>query len=261
LWALTSLGAIVLTPEVHEIATSGQRSLDEIRKHLRARITRLERSTYFDVLEISPLAEYPEIEASYQLLGSRYSPHALQRYDLGELVSHVKPTWELVEKARNVLVDDAHRGRYTDYLRQHIATMKTQWAIDPNDSRLAVEAFARGQAALGEGDAHKAMSHFAKAARHHPGHPDYEATLAWVRYRVQVASGRDQVEQAKLERAAVEGYLVGCRPWPRALVALALLCAAGGDAESARWHLAIALSIDPNVPAAAQLAQRLGLRR
>jgi len=261
LWALTSLGAIVLTPEVHDIATSGQRSLDEIRKHLRARITRLERSTYFDVLEISPLAEYPEIEASYQLLGSRYSPRALQRYDLGELVSHVKPTWELVEKARNVLVDDAHRGRYTDYLRQHIATMKTQWAIDPNDSRLAVEAFARGQAALGEGDAHKAMSHFAKAARHHPGHPDYEATLAWVRYRVQVASGRDQVEQAKLERAAVEGYLVGCRPWPRALVALALLCAAGGDAESARWHLAIALSIDPNVPAAAQLAQRLGLRR
>jgi hypothetical protein len=45
------------------------------------------------------------------------------------------------------------------------------------------------------------------------------------------------------------------------LVALALLCAAGGDADSARWHLAIALSIDPNVPAAAQLAQRLGLRR
>jgi hypothetical protein len=55
--------------------------------------------------------------------------------------------------------------------------------------------------------------------------------------------------------------LVGCRPWPRALVALALLCAASNDADSARWHLAIALSIDPNVPAAAQLAQRLGLRR
>jgi hypothetical protein len=261
LWALASLDAIAITPEPLDPTTPGQRSLDEIRKHLRARVARLERSTYFDVLEITPLAEYAEIEASYQLLGSRYSPPALQRYDLGELVSHIRPTWELIEKARNVLIDDAHRGRYTDYLRQNLASMKTQWAIDTHDSKLAAEAFTRGQAALGEGDAHKAMSHFAKAARHHPGHPDYEATLAWVRYRVQVASGRDQVSEAQTERKAVEGYLVGCRPWPRALVALALLCAAGGDADSARWHLAIALSIDPNVPAAAQLAQRLGLRR
>ena len=261
LWALCSLGAITITAEVPDPVTPGQRSLDEIRKHLRARIARLERSTYFDVLEITPLADYPEIEASYQLLGSRYSPRALQRYDLAELVTHIKPTWDLIEKARNVLVDDAHRGRYADYLRQNLPAMKTQWAIDPKASELAAEAFSRGQAALGGGDAHKAMSQFAMAARHHPGHPDYEATLAWVRYRVQVASGRDQVEHARIERAAVEGYLVGCRPWPRALVALALLCAAGGDADSARWHLAIALSIDPNVPAAAQLAQRLGLRR
>ena len=119
----------------------------------------------------------------------------------------------------------------------------------------------RGQAALGEGDAHRAMGHFAMAARNHPGHPDYEATLAWVRFRVQVASGKDQVESARIERKVVESHLVGCRPWPRALVALALLCSASGDADSARWHLAIALSIDPNVPAAAQLAQRLGLRR
>ncbi|CAN5615513.1 hypothetical protein BH11MYX1_BH11MYX1_30020 [soil metagenome] len=261
LWMLASLGAIVVTPEVHDPITPGRRSLDEIRKHLRARVTRLERSTYFDVLEITPLAEYPEIEASYRLLGSRYSPAALQRYDLAELVSHIEPTWELIEKARNVLVDDAHRGRYTDYLRQNLPTLRTEWAIDPRDSQAATEAFTRGQAALGEGDAHKAMGHFAKAARLHPGHPDHEATLAWVRFRVQVASGRDSKEMATLERKLVEGYLVGCRPWPRALVALALLCAAAGDPDSARWHLAIALSIDPNVPAAAQLAQRLGLRR
>ncbi len=261
LWMLASLGAIVVTPEVHDPTTPARRSLDEIRKHLRARVTRLERSTYFDVLEITPLAEYAEIEASYRLLGSRYSPAALARYDLAELVTHIVPTWDLIEKARGVLVDDAHRGRYTDYLRQHLAALRTEWAIDTRDSQAATAAFAIGQAALGEGDAHKAMGHFAKAARLHPGHPDYEATLAWVRFRVQVASGRDAKEMALLERKAVEGYLVGCRPWPRALVALALLCAAGGDADSARWHLAIALSIDPNVPAAAQLAQRLGLRR
>lgn len=261
LWALASMGAIDVTAEVRDPGTPARRSLDEIRKHLRARVERLERSTYYDVLEITPLAEYEEIEASYRLLGSRYSPQALQRYDLGELVTHVKPTWDLIEKARMVLVDDAQRGRYTDYLRTNLANMKTRWAVNTGDTQLAVEAFTRGQAALGEGDAHKAMGHFAKAARLQPGHPDYEATLAWVRYRVQVASGKDPIEQARVERAEVEGYLVGCRPWPRALVALALLCASGGDADSARWHLAIALSIDPNVPAAAQLAQRLGLRR
>jgi len=261
LWALTSLGAIELTAEVRDPGTAARRSLDEIRKHLRARVARLEKSTYFDVLEITPLAEYAEIEASYQLLGSRYSPPALARYDLAELVTHVSPTWDLIEKARSILVDHAQRGRYTDYLRKNLSGMRTLWAIGVDDSRAAAEAFVKGQAALGEGDAHKAMSHFAKAARHQPGHPDYEATLAWVRFRVQVAAGKSAVEQAVLERREVEGYLVGCRPWPRALVALALLCAAGNDADSARWHLAIALSIDPNVPAAAQLAQRLGLRR
>jgi hypothetical protein len=261
LWALTSLGAIELTAEVRDVATPGRRSLDEIRRHLRARTSRLDRSTYYDVLEITPLAEYPEIETAYQLVGSRYSPRALARYDLAELVSHVTPTWDLVEKARTVLVDHAQRGRYTDYLRLHLHEMKTSWAIDVASSKTAIEAFARGQAALGEGDAHNAMSHFAMAARHHPNHPDYEATLAWVRFRVQVASGKDPIETAQQERKVVESHLVGCRPWPRALVALALLCSASGDADSARWHLAIALSIDPNVPAAAQLAQRLGLRR
>jgi hypothetical protein len=261
LWALTSLGAIDLTPEVRDVATPARRSLDEIRKHLRARVARLERSTYFDVLEITPLAEYPEIETAYQLVGSRYSPRALARYDLAELVALAAPTWEIVEKARAVLVDHAQRGRYTDYLRAHIHQMRTTWAIDVASSKTAADAFARGQAALGEGDAHKAMGQFAMACRHHAGHPDYEATLAWVRYRVQVESGKEPSETARQERAAVEQFLVGRRPWPRALVALALLCAAAGDPDSARWHLAIALSIDPNVPAAAQLAQRLGLRR
>lgn len=261
LWALTSLGAIHLTAEVDNVATPARRSLDEIRKHLRVRMKRLERSTYFDVLEITPLAEYPEIEAAYQLLGSRYSPQALARYDLADLAALVAPTWDLVEKARSVLVDDAQRGRYTDYLRSRLSEMKTTWAIDMAAMKAASEAFARGQAALGEGDAHKAMGHFASACRHHPNHPDYEATLAWVRFRVQVASGKDQREAAQAERATVEDQLVGRRPWPRALVALALLCAATGDPDSARWHLAIALSIDPNAPAAVQLAQRLGLRR
>ena len=73
--------------------------------------------------------------------------------------------------------------------------------------------------------------------------------------------GKDQREAAIAERRPSRSISLGRRPWPRALVALALLCAAGGDADAARWHLHIALQIDPNVPAAAQLAQRLGMRR
>lgn len=261
LWALGSMGAITLTAEIRDVATPGRRALAEIRDHLRARAARLERSTYFDVLEIPPLAEYPDIEASYQLIGRRYSPKALQRFDLAELATLVDPTWEVVKKARMTLVDDAARGRYVEWLRQHLRELETRWAIDERSLRDAADAFARGQQALADGDVHRAMGDFARACRTHPGHPDYEANLAWVRFRVQVAAGKDQQAMATAERKNVEQYLVGCRPWPRALVALALLCAAGGDADAARFHLHTALSVDPNVPAAQALARRLGMRR
>jgi len=261
LWALGSLGALAMTPEVYDCATPSRRALSEIRNHLRARKTRLDRGSYFDVLEIQPLAEFPEIEAAYRLLGGRYSPKALDRFDLAELAPLAKPTWELVEKARMTLVDHAARGRYTEWLRQHLHELDTRWALEERKLADAAEAFARGQKALGEGDVHRAMGDFARACRSHPGHPDYEANLAWVRFRIQVAAGKDQREMAMVERKNVEAQLAGCRPWPRALVALALLCAAGGDPDAARWHLHIALQIDPKVPAAAQLAQRLGMRR
>ncbi|HEX5064453.1 MAG TPA: hypothetical protein VFV99_33990, partial [Kofleriaceae bacterium] len=261
LWCLGSMGALVMSPEVHDLATAPRRALDESRNHLRARTQWAARTSYFDVLEISPLAEYPEIEAGYRLVGARYSPKALSRFDLAELAGLGKPLWEQVEKARMTLVDHAMRGRYTEWLRQHLAEIDTVWAIEEHRIKDAAEAFARGQQTLASGDVHRAMGEFARACRNHPGHPDYEANLAWVRLRVQVAAGKDQREVAAEERQNVEAYLAGRRPWPRALVALALLCAAAGDADAARWHLHIALQIDPNVPAAAQLAQRLGMRR
>lgn len=261
LWALTSMGALAMSPEVNDVATAPRRALAEIRDHLRARTERMARSTYFDVLEISPLAEFEEIEAAYRLVGARYSPKSLSRFDLAELAPHVKPTWELVEKARMTLVDHAARGRYMDWIRANLAKLETIWSIPETQIKDATEAFARGQQVLAQGDAHRAMGDFARACRNHPGHPDYEANLAWARFRVAVAGGRDQREAALAERRTVEEYLLGRRPWPRALVALALLCAAGGDADAARWHLHIALQIDPNVPAAAALAQRLGMRR
>lgn len=261
LWALGSMGALDFSPEVRDVATAPRRMLDDMRKNLRARTARLERSTFYDVLEITPLAEYPEIEEAVRLVGQRYSPEVLEAYDLAELTPMVQPTWDLIEKARSVLVDHAARGRYHDWLRQKLPELKTVWAIDPPTVSAAAAAFTKGQAALGEGDVHRAMSELAIACRKFPGHPEYEANFAWARYRVQVASGRDRVEAAVTERKNIEEMLMGCRVWPRALVALALLCAASGDADAARWHLYIALQADPNVPAAAQLAQRLGMRR
>ncbi|HMG21266.1 MAG TPA: J domain-containing protein [Kofleriaceae bacterium] len=261
LWALGSMSALAFTPEVHDIATPARRALAEIRGHLRARAARLERSTFYDVLEITPLAEIEDIEAAYQLVARRFAPDALAAHDLAELASLIQPTWELVDKARTVLVDHPQRGRYHDWLRQRLPGLRTVWAIDPSTAAAAAAAFARGQRSLGDGDVHKAMSELAAACRQFPGHPEYEASLAWARYRVQVGSGRDRIEAAIAERAALEDLLRGRRPWPRALVALALLCTAAGDVDAARWHLHTALTVDPGVPAAAQLAQRLGMRR
>ncbi|MDB4952939.1 MAG: yedW1 [Myxococcales bacterium] len=261
LWTLASLGAIDLTPEVRDVATPQRRMLHELRAHLRARAARLEHSTYYDVLEITVQAEYLEIEDAHRLVGARFSPQVLARFDLAELAALVKPSWDLVEKARTVLIDHAQRGRYHDWLRQKLPELKTVWAIEPSAVKAATEAFARGQKLLGEGDVHRAITDFATACRNHPGHPDYEANLAWARFRVQVASGKDQREAAISERKLVEGLMQGCRPWPRALVALAMLCAAAGDPESARWHIHVALTFDPKLPAAVALAQRLGLRR
>lgn len=261
LWTLGSLGALDFTPEVRDVATAPRRLLTDLRAHIRARVARLEKSTYYDVLELTPLAEYEHIEAAYRSVASRFAPQVLEAHDLSELAVHVQPLWEQVEKARSVLVDHAARGRYHDFLRQKLDTLTTVWAIEPSSVNAAGEAFARGQRALGEGDVHKAMSDLAVACRHFPGHPDYEANFAWARYRVQVASGKDRVEGAVKERQQLEALLLGCRPWPRALVPLALLCAAANDADSARWHLHTALTIDPTIPAAAQLAQRLGMRR
>ena len=261
LWTLASMGAIDLTPEVRDVATPARRALAEIRQHLRRRQALLEKSTLYDVLELTPLAEYPEIERAYQLVAWRYSPQALARYDLADCAPLVQPSWEQVEKARRVLVDDAERGRYGDYLRQHLRELQTTWAIAPDAIKAAAEAFARGQKTLGEGDVHRAMGDFAMACRQHPGHPDYEANLAWTRFRVEVASGKDQREAAAAARKSVEELLAGRRPWPRALVALALLCAAGGDPDAARWNLHVSLTIDPHQPVAQQLAQRLGMRR
>jgi hypothetical protein len=127
----------------------------------------------------------------------------------------------------------------------------------PHDRGRAEQAHARGQRALVAGEAFKAVSEMAAAARAHADHPDYEASLALARYRAELARGKSRQEAAAPERVAAEQALAGRRPWPRALVALALLCIGAGDADAARGHLREALAVDPDLPAAKQLMARL----
>ncbi|MCB9559190.1 MAG: tetratricopeptide repeat protein [Kofleriaceae bacterium] len=261
IWALTSVGAAKITREPLDLATPRRRALALIRQHLRGRQARLEKSTFYDILEITPAAETEDIEAAYELVGRRYAPQVLGAFDLGELGTIVEPMWAQVEKARSVMHDISARGRYNDWLRGRWNEIRTRWAIETSAAQTAVESYARGQRALGDGDVHRAVGDLAAAARNHTGHPEYEAGLAWARYRVEAGrDGADRAAIARRERASAEAAMWGTRPWPRANLALALLCAADGDPDSARWHLQEALAIDPNLPAAQQLLARLNRR-
>lgn len=261
IWALASAGAAHITPEPYDLATPRRRALAMIRRHLRARAARLDKATFYDVLEITPAAETEDIEDAVELVSRRYAPNLLAAFDLAELAAGVEPAWQQVEKARGVMHDISARGRYNDWLRTRWNELRTRWAIENLAAKTAAEAYARGQRALGEGDVHRAVGDLAAAARNHPGHPEYEANLAWARYRVEASrDGVDRALVARRERAAAEEATLGTRPWPRANIALALLCAADGDSDSARWHLQEALSIDPNLPAAQALLARLGRR-
>jgi hypothetical protein len=190
-------------------------------------------------------------------LALRYAPQVLAAHDLAELAALTVPSWELVERARATLCDPASRGRYHDWLRTRPA-LRTTWAIEPEQATRAEAAFARGQAALASGDVHRAVGELAQSCRLCPGHPEPEATLACARYRVMSAGGGDRAALARKERAFVEDLLLGRRPWPRAQVALAMLCAAGDDVESAQWYVAQALAVEPNLPGALALRERLG---
>lgn len=257
-WVLGSLGGVTLGPEPPDQSTSARRALTELRAHLRARTERLAKATFYDVLEVTPFAELDDIEIAYRILAWRYGPERTRTTDLGDVAALAGPAWDQIERARKVLNDVAARGRYNDWLRDRWAEIDSTWAVDAAAAAAATEAFGRAQQALTAGDVHRALSEMAVAARNHPGHPEYEAGLAWARYRVEVAGGRDQAEVARRERGVAVRATAGMRPWPRAQLALALLCVADRDLDSARWYLREALAIDPSSPAARQLMSRLG---
>lgn len=257
LWALLSADVAACGKEPPDERTPGRKAVASLRRHLRARHARLKHTTHYDVLEVTQDANPQRVDYAARVLATRFSPDRLRSLDLGDLASLVGPLWQQVLLARQVLMDPSQRTRYDSAINQKRDQLKSPWAFEVQDAERAEDAFRRGQAALIEGEAFKAVSGIATACRNHPDHPDYEASLCWARYRAELARGGDRGGTISKERATAEAALIGRRPWPRALLALALLSAADGDSDAARWHLQEALTIEPNLPAAKQLLGRL----
>jgi hypothetical protein len=258
LWALACIGGLTLTSEPPDRSSHERRHLAMARAHLRARHARAAHATCYDLLEVTPAAGVPEIEQAVEMLAIRYAPDRLAGLDLGNCAPLAAPLWQAIERCQQVLCDPADRLRYNETLSQRRGEIQSTWIFGPHDRARAEEAHARGQRALLAGEPFKAVSEMAAAARAHGDHPDYEASLAWARYRAELERGKPRAETARAERKVAEEALLGRRPWPRALVALALLCAADEDPDSARWYLREALACDPNLPVARQLLSRLG---
>jgi hypothetical protein len=256
-WVLACVGAVVLGPEPLDLRTPERRAVAMARRHLRALAARIPRTTYYDLLEITPAAGVADVDHACRMLMVRYDPERLQAMDTGDAAPLIGYAWHAIRAARATLSDPPNRLRYNEEVARRRGTIDSVWAFGPHDRARAEEAFARGQRALLAGEPFKAVSEMAAAARAHADHPDYEASLAWARYRAEMSREKPRADAARTERKVAEEAVVGRRPWPRALVALALLCAADEDADSARWHLGEALACDPNHPTAKQLLARL----
>jgi hypothetical protein len=256
-WALCSLGAAALSDEPAELGHATSRGVSEARRHLRARRARAAKTTIYDLLETHRKASAAEVDEAMRRLAIRFAPERTTRHDLGNLTPLAAPLWEQLLKARAVFADPNRLALYDAKIKEQ-PPAGAVWFMGPFDTARAEDHMARGQKALVDGEAFKAVSELAAAARVHPDHPDYETALAWARFRAEVTRGKDKLDCARRERANAEAVTYGRRPWSRALVALALLCAATEDPEAARWHLREALECDPSSPTARQLLARLG---
>jgi hypothetical protein len=219
------------------------------------------KATAYDVLEVERGASSEQLDHAFRMLSVRFAPERSSGIDLGQLSTMVKPMWDQIVKAEAILSDLGTRHQYDEMLDARPPDQLSVWAGRKASVDAAETFYARGQRALVAGDAFKAVSELAAACRSFSDHPVYEVTLAWTRYRAELSRGKEPAEVAPVERATAEQMLAGRRPWPRALVPLAMLCAADNDADAARWHIREALTCDPTLPAARQLLARLGQSR
>lgn len=258
IWSLASVGAVTLTAEPPDVSTPARRRLAETRRHLEARLRRVRRASPYDVLEVHRDTYVEEIDLACKMLGTIVAPKKVSDLDLADLFEVPAQLWEQILEARSVLYYEHTHAAVDGVIDKRPDTYDPcVFGRADLDHREAMKVFKQGQDALSAGEVFKAVSLMARAARLHPDHPVIESYLHWAKFRADVERGGDKAEAAARERAAVETFIYGRRPWPRARVALALLCAAGGDAESARWHVGIAARLDPELASARRLLARL----
>lgn len=261
-WAMICVGGAKLTREPPDLSTRPRRAVSVARYHLRARMRRFRRgrANYYDVLEVAFEPTPREIDVAAHRLSIRYSPQRLTDLDLGEMTPYVLPLWEQIQRAHAMLSGPQSRAQYNAWLASKGVDVDAVRQRRSYDAEGAEREFEAGQRALSRGDVSKAIAFFASACRRYPDHPDYEAYLAWARYRGAVEAGEDKLASAMRERNHIEEAQAGHQPSPRALLALGLLCAAADDPGAAHWHLEEALACDPQFHMAKQILGRLGQR-
>jgi hypothetical protein len=255
LWSLASSGALLLSkepPAGHPTA--------RLRAHVRARKSRLQTASHYQVLEVGLSAAPAEIDRACQLAESRFGPTTLSQHDLGDLTGWAAQIWQQLERAARVLRDPRLRAEYDVQLVPRPAELDQQRQRRRVDADEAEQLFLRGQQALAQGDIFRALSDTAAAARRLPGHPDYEAYTSWVRLLADEARGGERKGLADRERATAEAALLGRRPWPRALYVLGLIAEAAGDPGAAAAHFREALAGDDRLAAARQALARVSGR-
>jgi hypothetical protein len=227
-------------PEPHERLTA------RFRMHIRARAA-LRGQSAWRVLEIEPGSPELEAERAAISFAVRYAPERWQGLDLGSDTELAQAVWQHILWARTTL--STVQGRAAHDLRFPRPTGE-EARLRKVEADEAEQAFLRGQRALAAGEAWKAVSELAAAARRFPDEPDHDAYAAWARVVAEAKRGGDKAKTALRERKLLEDATWGRRPRPRSLLALGLLCEAAGDALFAKLHFQEALAIDPRfVPA------------
>lgn len=261
LWALASLGVAHISPEpLGDPRYPSARLVARVRRRLLARKSVVAKArTHFDILELPPDFEHAPALADHALRGIAvwYAPERLSALDLADLAGAAAEYWQQALKAHQTVVDPTTCRRYFYWLAERGIDLQGEQRDLRHRTATADEALAAGQQALAGGDAFRAVSVLAQAARVMPDEPDPEAYLSWARYLAEHARGGDARPTLDREMKRVDALLQGRRPRGRALHVLGLMAQVATDLDLARLHLGDALACEPGLVAAQRALARL----
>jgi curved DNA-binding protein CbpA len=115
-----------------------------------------DRRTYYEILEVDPIASQDQIRAAFKRLARERHPDRFQ----GAARATAESQFQAITEAYNVLNDPTQRSRYD----QSIATRAPQQLFNPRDVSRALLAKAVGLAKAGQ--AAEAVEYFAQAVAH-----------------------------------------------------------------------------------------------